>query len=293
MKKVFALVLALAMALGMTACGTSGSSSAASTTSGAASSGASSQAESATESAAEYSTTLADVKEKGTLVIGLDDTFAPMGFRDEDGNLVGFDIDLATAACEELGVEAVFQPIDWDAKELELATGKIDCIWNGMSATPEREEGMSLSNAYLNNKIIIMTNQGVEITAKEDLVNYNLGTQAESSALEVIKADEIYPDIQDNLTEYPTYDEAIMDMQAGRLDAIIVDEVLGQYKNAQMDNAFNVAPVDFGEDLYVIGFRKTDTELTEAVNDAMATLIENGTSGQISEKWFGADIVVK
>ena len=77
------------------------------------------------------------IEDKGELVIGLDDTFAPMGFRDEAGELVGFDIDLAGAVAEELGVAVKFQPIDWDAKEMELSSKRIDCIWNGMSATPE------------------------------------------------------------------------------------------------------------------------------------------------------------
>ena len=216
-----------------------------------------------------------------------------MGFRDENNDLVGFDIDLATAVCEELGVKAVFQPIDWKAKEMELSTGKIDCVWNGMSITPERQQTMSLSDPYLNNKIIVMTNQGVEIADKEDLANYKLGTQADSSALEVIKADSVYDAIKDQLTEYDTYDQVIMDMQAGRLDAMIVDEVLGQYKNTQMDNAFGVASFDFGDDLYAIGFRKGDTELTQAVNDAIAACIENGKAAEVSEKWFGADIMVQ
>ncbi|MCE2603887.1 transporter substrate-binding domain-containing protein, partial [Pseudomonas aeruginosa] len=89
------------------------------------------------------------VQEKGELIVGLDDTFAPMGFRDESNNLVGFDIDLATAVCKELGVKVKFQPINWDSKDMELTSKNIDCIWNGMSITPERIEGMSLSNKYL------------------------------------------------------------------------------------------------------------------------------------------------
>lgn len=286
MKKLIALGMALTLAVGMTACGSSSSAPASSAP-------ASAPASSAPASSAAFATSLADIKAKGTLVIGLDDTFAPMGFRDADDKLVGFDIDLATAVCEEMGVTATFQPIDWDAKELELSTGKIDCIWNGMSITPERMEKMSLTNPYLNNKIIIMTNKGVEIKSKEDLANFNLGTQIDSSALEVIKADAVYDSIKDNLTEYPTYDEAILDMKANRVDAIIVDEVLGQYKNNQMDGAFDVSTVDFGEDLYAIGFRKGDTELTEAVNSAIKALIENGSAGTICEKWFGQDIMVK
>ena len=261
------------------------------------SSSSSSQADDASQSQSNtssvYSTTLADIQAKGELIIGLDDTFAPMGFRDEAGELVGFDIDLATAVCEQLGVKAVFQPIDWDAKEMELASGAIDCIWNGMSITPEREEQLSLTVPYLNNKIIIMSVPGVEITDKAQLADYQIGTQAKSSALEVIQSDDCYADIQGVLTEYKTYDEVILDMQAGRVDVMIVDEVLGLYKNSKLETPFNVSTVDFGEDLYAIGFRKGDTELTEAVNEAIAACIESGKAAELSQKWFGEDIVVR
>lgn len=277
MKKVLAVLLAGVLTLGLSACGGQTAEDTASQK---------------TEKKA-YATDLAAIKKKGKLIIGLDDTFAPMGFRDENDKLVGFDIDLAGAVCKELGVKAEFQPIDWDAKELELSTGKIDCIWNGMSITPEREKGMSLSKPYLNNKIIIMTNQGVDIESKEDLGKFSLGTQADSSALETIKNDPVYDKIKDRLTEYKTYDQVIMDMQSERLDAMIVDEVLGQYKNTLLNNAFQVSSVDFGEDLYAIGFRKSDTELTAAVDAALKTCVENGTAGKISEKWFGSDLLVK
>lgn len=170
------------------------------------------------------------IVDKGTLIVGLDDTFAPMGFRDEGGNLVGFDIDLANALGEELGITIEFQPIDWDAKEMELNGKNIDVIWNGMSKTPEREELMNLSRPYLNNSLVIMTMEGSEIKTKADLVGKKVGTQAGSAGLEVIKADAIYADIQSDLTEYKSYDEALMDLEIGRLDAVIVDKVLGHYK---------------------------------------------------------------
>lgn len=291
MKKIFGLILSAAV-LGtvLTACGGSGA--------GVSSSGAAGASEPASASGSAvnssvYGTTLADIQAKGERVIGLDDTFAPMGFRDESGNLVGFDIDLATAVCEELGVKATFQPIDWDAKEMELSSGNIDCIWNGMSITPEREEAMSLSQAYLNNKIVIMTKEGVTVSAKEDLANYNIGIQAGSAALEAVTNDAVYASIQDKITEYPTYDEVILDVQAGRLDCMIIDEVYGGYKNAKLGSIFAVSEVDFGDDLYAIGFRKGDAELTQAVNDAINALIESGKAAEISEAWFGADIVVK
>ena len=138
-----------------------------------------------------------------------------------------------------------------------------------------------------------MTKEGVTVNSKEDLANYQIGIQAGSAALEAVKADEIYSSIQGNLTEYPTYDEVILDVQAGRLDCMIIDEVYGGYKNAKMGQVFSVSDVDFGDDLYAIGFRKSDTELTQAVNDALNVLIEEGTAAEISKEWFGEDIVVK
>lgn len=231
--------------------------------------------------------------ERTQLIIGLDDSFAPMGFRDEKNQLVGFDIDLAKAVCEYLGWEAVFQPIDWDAKEMELNTGNIDCIWNGMSETPERRESMSLSTPYLNNQIIVMTAEGVTVETKEDLAKYNIGIQIKSAALEAVEADDIYDTIKDNIILLDNYDQVIMDMDAGRIDVMIVDEVYGEYKNNQRDNKFGVSSINFGDDLYVIGFRKDDIDLTKEVEDAIAALIANGKAAEISIKWFGRDIVIK
>lgn len=229
----------------------------------------------------------------GKLIVGLDDTFAPMGFRDEANNLVGFDIDLATAVGEVMGVEIVFQPIDWDSKEMELDAKNIDCVWNGMSRTPKREESMTLSQNYLNNKIVIMTPGDVEITTKEQLKDYKVGTQAKSSALEVLEADAIFPDVKDNLSEYRTYDECLLDMQAGRIQAMIVDEVLGEYKNKNLEKKLNVSPADFGDDFYVIGFRKADTKLCGEVEAAIKTLIQNGKGAEISNKWFGKNLLLE
>lgn len=233
------------------------------------------------------------VEEKGELIVGLDDTFAPMGFRDEDNNLVGFDIDLANAVGEQLGVKVKFQPINWDSKELELESKNIDCIWNGMSATPERMESMSLSYKYLNNKIIVMAlDDSVTVTKAEDMANYNIGTQADSAALETMKANDAYDTFADNITEYDTYDQALMDMQAGRLDCIVVDQVLGEYKNSKLKEKMIVCDYDFGDDYYAIGFRAGETELTNKVNDAIQALIDDGTAAEISNDWFGKDIVV-
>ena len=233
------------------------------------------------------------VKKNGQMVVGLDDTFAPMGFRDKNDKLVGFDIDLARAVGKQLDIKIKFQPIDWDAKESELKSKNIDCIWNGMSATKERQEKMSLSDKYLNNKIIIMSmKKDQNVKRVSDLNSKNIGTQADSAALETMKANKHYQDFQKNVKEYKSYDDALMDMKAGRLDCIVIDQVLGEYKNKKMNETLYVSDFDFGDDFYAIGFRKEDKELTKKVNDALQALIDNGEAAKISKKWFGKNIVI-
>ena len=232
--------------------------------------------------------------DENTIVVGLDDAFAPMGFRDSEGNLVGFDIDLANAVGEELGMTVEFKPIEWDAKEMELDAKTIDCVWNGMSVTPERKENMSLSDKYLNNKIVLMAikDSDIEVTSADQLKDLRIGTQSDSSALEMLKANEAYNSFAANISEYDKYDTAIMDLKAGRIDVIAIDQVLGEYTNNNLGGEMKECKYTLGDDYYVIGFAKDNTDLRNKVNDAVKTLVDNGKAGEISKKWFGKDIVV-
>lgn len=231
---------------------------------------------------------------KDKIVVGLDDTFAPMGFRDEKGDLVGFDIDLANAVGEQLGMDVEFKPIDWDAKEMELKSGNIDCVWNGMSITPERKEKMTLSDKYLNNKIVLMSlaKSDIDVTDAKQLADLKIGTQADSSALKMLQENKAYDSYKDNIKEYDTYDTAIMDLKAGRVDVIAVDQVLGEYTNNNLGGEMKECTYSLGDDYYVIGFAKDNTDLRDKVNDAIKTLVDNGTAEKISKDWFGKNIVV-
>ncbi|HHX54460.1 MAG TPA: transporter substrate-binding domain-containing protein [Clostridiales bacterium] len=169
---------------------------------------------------------LQKILDKGEIILGLDVGFKPMGFYDDAGNIVGFDIDLAKEVASRLGVALKLQPIDWNSKEMELSAGNIDMIWNGMSITPERAENMNISKPYLNNRMVIIAAADSGIAAKADLSGKKVAVQAGSSALDCINAE---PDIAATFTisEYPDNPTAFLDLKAGRVDALVVDEVVG------------------------------------------------------------------
>lgn len=173
------------------------------------------------------------ILDKGELILGLDETFPPMGYRDENGDIIGFDIDLATEVCSRLGVKLKLQPINWDSKEMELSGKTIDCIWNGMSVTDERIEGMDLSKPYIANKQIIIVKGDSTIATKADLAGKTVGAQQGSSAVDAISAEADVKASFASLNEYASNDEAFLDLKAGRIDALVVDEVYGRYMISQ------------------------------------------------------------
>ena len=173
------------------------------------------------------------ILDKGELILGLDETFPPMGYRDANGDIIGFDIDLATEVCSRLGVKLKLQPINWDSKEMELSGKTIDCIWNGMSVTDERITGMDLSTPYIANKQIIIVKSDSGISTKADLAGKTVCAQQGSSAVDAISAE---PDVKasfGSLNEYASNDEAFLDLKAGRIDVLVVDEVYGRYMISQ------------------------------------------------------------
>lgn len=234
--------------------------------------------------------------EKDKLIVGLDDTFVPMGFKDENGELTGFDVELAKAVGEKLNKEIVFQPIDWSMKETELNNGNIDFIWNGYSITDKRKEAVQFSKEYLNNRQVIITLANSKIVTKDDLKGAAVGAQNQSSAVDAIEADADRESTFDGgkTVTFETNNEAFMDLEAGRLDAIVADEILAKYYIKQRGaEKYKILDQDFGKESYGVGMRKTDTELIEAFDKAFKEVKEDGTAKKISVKWFGEDIIVK
>ena len=221
------------------------------------------------------------------LIMGLDDTFAPMGFRDEKGELVGFDVDLANEVAERIGVTIKFQPIDWSMKETELNAGNIDLIWNGYTITAERQEKVAFTKPYLENSQIIVTLADSDINTKVDLAGKNVAVQAESSALDAINSEPEVAESFGELVEFSTNNEAFSDLESGRTDALVVDEVNARYFMKQVgEEKYKVLDEDFGDEEYGIGLRKEDTELLKKINDAMDEMKKDGTYDAIYAKWF-------
>ena len=224
-------------------------------------------------------------------IIGLDDTFAPMGFRDEQGELVGFDIDLSQAVAEKLGVTFTYQPIDWSVKEQELNSGNIDMIWNGYGVTPEREQLVQMSDVYIEDTQIIVTlADSNPIESLEDLIGKKITTQSSSTALQIMDAEwpqEVLDGI-DELVLYPNYNNSFQDLDAGRVDAVVVGGVYGNYVvNLRGEEKYNVFLDESAVEPMAVGLRKTDTELAAAINRTFAEFKEDGTYEEIYTSWFG------
>ncbi|MCR5403299.1 MAG: amino acid ABC transporter substrate-binding protein [Butyrivibrio sp.] len=233
---------------------------------------------------------LQKVLDKKELVIGLDENYPPMGFVDESGEIVGFDIDVAEVVCEKLGIALVKHPIDWDNKEEDLNSGEIDCIWNGMSATPERAQVMTLSKPYLKNTLIFVVGKDSKVKGMNDLKGKTIGVQSGSSVVEALEASSIYNDI--SVLEHNDNKALMEELDNGGIDAILIDSIAAYYFIFSTDNTYYVLSDSISEEECAIGFRKGDHSLCDAIWEIISGMKEDGSLGEISKRWFGTDITI-
>jgi len=226
------------------------------------------------------------------IIVGLDDSFPPMGFRDEKNNIVGFDIDMAREAGKRLGMEVEFKPIDWGSKEAELTGKRIDALWNGMNITEKRKENILFSEPYMDGKQVIFLPKGSNTKSIGDLTGKVVGIQNSSTADEIIEANK---EMKASFKEVRKYDDCIaafMDLKSGRVDAVITDEIFGRYFISKNPDTFVVLEKAVGEvGVLGIGFRKDDKVLRDQVQKVLDEMKKDGTSAKISKQWFGADLI--
>ncbi|WP_018247748.1 amino acid ABC transporter substrate-binding protein [Orenia marismortui] len=245
------------------------------------------------KSATTTKNSLEEIKEQGYFVVGLDDNFPPMGFRSESGEIVGFDIDLAKEAAKRLGVDVKFKPVDWDGVILSLKNGNIDVIWNGLTVTEKRKEQIAFSNVYVANRQAIIVRKDSDIKTTEDLAESVVGLQMGSSSEQALKSNQELSKSLKNIRKYSNNVEALLDLRAGRIDAVIIDEIVGRYYITKKKADYKVLDQYLAEEDYAVGIRKEDNEFREELNKVLDEMKEDGTAAKISEKWFSEDILVK
>lgn len=280
MKKRFvSAALAAVMALSMTACG---SSNGAAETTAADTEAAESQAE---ESTAEEAKTT----DGGTLIVGFDQDFPPMGFVGDNGEYTGFDLELAQEVAKRLGLEYKAQPIAWDSKDMELESGNIDCIWNGFTMTG-REDDYTWTEPYMANQQVFVVANDSDINSQADLAGKIVEVQADSSAEAALKeAPELTATFKELLTT-ADYNTAFMDLEQGAVDAIAMDVIVAGYQIQQRNADFKILDDSLSEEEYGVGFKKGNTELRDKVQATLEEMAEDGTLQEVSEKWFGKDV---
>lgn len=238
---------------------------------------------------------LKEIQDKGVLILGCDDEFPPMGFIDEEsGALVGFDIDLAVAVAEKLGVTLEAKPIDWATKELELTSGNIDVIWNGYTITGERAEKVTFAGPYLQNSQLLVVRADSDVKNKTDLTGRTLGVQSDSAAESLVEADDAFKSSLKEVRSYDTYQQALLDLETSdRIDAVGVDKILIEYVMQQKPGVFKILSDALGDEYFGIGCRPDAFALRDAIDKALDELYEDGTIDEICAKWFTENIVIR
>ena len=279
-KRLLSAVMASAMVLSLAACGGAKTETTAAETS----------AESKEETTAADTSAAEETKTAGgTLIVGFDQDFPPMGFVGDDGEYTGFDLDLAKEVAKRLDLEYKAQPIAWDSKDMELESGNIDCIWNGFTITG-REDDYTWTTPYMANKQVFIVANDSDIKSQADLAGKNVEVQADSSAEAALKEN---PDLTNTFGQLLTtadYNTAFMDLEQGAVDAVAMDVIVAGYQIKQRNADFKILDDSLSEEEYGVGFKKGNTELRDKVQATLEEMAADGTLAKISDEWFGEDV---
>lgn len=228
-------------------------------------------------------------------IVGFDAEYPPYGYKDDNGEYVGFDLDLAQEVCARNGWELVKQPIDWDSKDMELNSGSIDCIWNGFTMTG-REDDYTWSKPYVDNSIVVVVKEGSGIEKKEDLAGKVVAVQADSSGLAALTDEE---DNEENLKlaasfsdlqQVADYNTAFMNLEAGAVDAIVIDIGVADYQ-LESRTGFVMLDDKIRTEQYAVGFKLGNEELRDQVQSTLDEMLKDGTFDDIAKKWDLSDMV--
>lgn len=246
-----------------------------------------------TDDDSQDTTTTEDSTDSGTertkLIVGFDANFPPYGYE-EDGEYVGFDLDLAQEVCDRNGWELEKQPIDWDSKDMELDSGTIDCIWNGFTING-REDDYTWTEPYVDNSQVMVVAEDAGIETLADLAGKQVLVQADSSALKALQGDQV--DLADTftLTEVADYNTAFMTMESGAADAVAMDIGVADYQIESRGGGYVILAEEIAAEQYGVGFKLGNEELRDQVQDTLNEMAQDGKLTEIAEKWDLTDAV--
>ena len=233
----------------------------------------------------------AEKSEGDSFTVGFDASFPPYGYKDDDGEYVGFDLDLAQEVCDRNGWELKKQPIDWDAKDMELSSGTIDCIWNGFTMNG-REDDYTWSEPYVDNSQVVVVAEDSGIKTLEDLAGKIVEVQADSSALAALEGDQKeLAGTFSKLTQVPDYNTAFMDLEAGAAEAVAMDVGVAKYQIESRGGGYITLDETISTEQYAVGFKKGNEKLRDQVQKTLNEMSEDGTFMTIAKKWGVEDAV--
>ncbi len=235
-------------------------------------------------------TSLQDVMDAGKLVLGLDPTFKPMGYTDENDQIVGFDIDIAEEVCSRMGIKLETCSVNWTTKEEDLNAGTIDCIWNGLSISDERKQVMLMSEPYMNNDMIFVVNDKSEIQSLSDLAGLKIGVQNGSTAQEILEESDVVVKDGAVVMGLGTNVEALQQMELNMVDAVFLDSVVANYEIASTGKAYRILDEGLQSEQYAVGFKLGSEALCDKIEEELKEMTEDGTMAKISTEWFGSDV---
>lgn len=273
MKKIIAVLLTAGMVCSMAACGTDQAD------------------EKQANASASADGTEADAAGGNTFTVGFDQDFPPFGYVGDDGEFTGFDIEMATECAKRMGKEIVLQPIDWDAKDMELESGTIDCIWNGFTMNG-REDQYTWSDSYMDNTQVVITKKDSGITTLADLAGKIVEVQKESSAQSALE-DEDHTELLASFGDFlqvAEYNTAFMDLESGAVDAIAIDIGVANFQLEGKEDDYIILDEVISSEQYAIGFLKGNETLRDEVQSTLMEMVEDGTFAEISDKYFGYDV---
>lgn len=293
MKKTLAMMTAAMMVAGALAgCGSSSSTPAVTTAAATEAATTAAATDAATTEAAGDTAAATEGTVKtpsGKFTVGFDQEFPPMGFVGDDGQFTGFDLDLAKEVASRLGLEFVPQPINWDAKDMELDSGNIDCIWNGFTMQG-REDDYTWVGPYMANNQVFVVTADSDIASKADLAGKAVEVQKDSSGLAALQGDAELSASFGSMTEVADYNTALMDLESGACDAVCMDSIVAGYQIKSSGKDMNILDDTLAAEEYGIGFKKGEDELAKAVYDTLMAMKDDGTVAKISNDWFGSDV---